>query len=162
MLLLCFSLSLSPNFFDCPLRSFYLFLHICRRTEMFFVLLLRRAPKWFTALECDECNVGRGRGIGKGDRKRGRCDWGPATIGLLLDLGSYHTETAKKRMEEELSTLYLLSTANNVMCRWVAGTGVWHAPSLLLVGATSCWCRCSSSSIVKLGGRQVMSGKLWL
>lgn len=83
---------------------------------MFFVLLLRRAPKWFTALECDECNVGRGRGIGKGERKRGRCDWGPATIGLLLDLGSYHTETAKKGMEEELSTLYLLSTANNVMC----------------------------------------------
>lgn len=105
---------------------------------MFFVLLLRRAPKWFTALECDECNVGRGRGIGKGERKRGRCDWGPATIGLLLDLGSYHTETAKKGMEEELSTLYLLSTANNVMCRWVAGTGVWHAPSLLVVGATSC------------------------
>lgn len=43
-----------------------------------------------------------------------------------------------KGMEEELSTLYLLSTANNVMCRWVAGTGVWHAPSLLVVGATSC------------------------
>lgn len=87
---------------------------------MFFVLLLRRAPKWFTALECDECGGG-GRRIGTGKRKgeEGKVRLGTGFVWVFVGFG-FVEQTAKKgsrREAEELSTFYLLSTANNVMCR---------------------------------------------
>lgn len=116
---------------------------------MFFVLLLRRGPKWFTALECDECGGG-GRRIGTGKRK------GEGVIGDRLRLGfcriwvrgtdSKEGQQKRSRREEKQKScqrFYLLSTANNVMCRRAivckrTGRGVACPKLTCGVCATSC------------------------
>lgn len=72
------------------------------------------------SLHLNVTNEGVGSRIGTGMRK-GR---GEGTIGDRRRLGfcwiwvrRTHSKEQKRKEAEELSTLYLLSTANNVMCR---------------------------------------------